>query len=203
MAYDLQKAIEKATKDGKLDATELMKLIDNEYVNPIVAKSKPNMDKLKQDIMDETKQNIFKELNIEGVDSEETLKQLINSKSTKATENETKLQEALTKLGKVETDYKGFETKFNEMLQKNTLLERTNAISGKFEEKYHDIILSKIDSKLGEDGSIAEVIEELQTDYPEFMVGYKSSKGSDFRAGEDVKDTDQEAFNKAFGIKSE
>jgi len=59
--YDLKKVIEANTNEGVIDVEKVMESIDNEYVNPIVAKK---TDKTK--LMPEVTATMIKELGIEG-----------------------------------------------------------------------------------------------------------------------------------------
>ena len=71
MKFDLEEAIKQSTQeDGKLDTDKLMGMIDNDYVNPIVASKKPKFDeKAETDFIESL-----------GIDNVKTKDQLLNHK---------------------------------------------------------------------------------------------------------------------------
>ena len=75
--FNIQEAIEQSTQDGKLDSVKLMGLIDENYVNPIVAKNKPDKDKL----IAENKSEWIKSLGFEGVENEAQLQSYVKGTS--------------------------------------------------------------------------------------------------------------------------
>lgn len=86
--FSIEQAIEKSTQDGKLDSKLLMKAIDEEYVNPIVASKKPDQDKL----IAETKEKWIQGLNFEGVENEAQLKAYVKGTSDEWKEKYSELE---------------------------------------------------------------------------------------------------------------
>jgi len=67
--YDLKKVIEANTTDDVVDYTKVMESLDNEYVNPIVAKKTD-----KEKLSTEAVSHLVKELGLDGVESVDGLK---------------------------------------------------------------------------------------------------------------------------------
>ena len=62
MAFDLNKVIEANKTEDGLNVEEVMKAIDNDYVNPIIASKKPNLEKANQEFLG----SVMKDLGIDG-----------------------------------------------------------------------------------------------------------------------------------------
>lgn len=62
MAFDLNKVLETHKTDEGFNVDEVMKAIDNDYVNPIIASKKPNYEKANQEYLG----TVMQELGIEG-----------------------------------------------------------------------------------------------------------------------------------------
>ena len=67
--YDLKEVIKANTVDDVVDYVKVMELLDNDYVNPIVAKKTD-----KEKLSTEAVSNLVKELGLNGVESTEDLK---------------------------------------------------------------------------------------------------------------------------------
>jgi hypothetical protein len=67
--YDLKEVIAANTVDDVVDYVKVMELLDNDYVNPIVAKKTD-----KEKLSTEAVSNLVKELGLDGVESTEGLK---------------------------------------------------------------------------------------------------------------------------------
>lgn len=119
--FSIESAIEKSTVDGKLDASELMKAINEDYVNPIVASKKPNLDKIKE----EAKSEWIQGLGFEGIDSESKLKAYVKQSSDESKEDltqlETRYNELEEKYNTLETSYKGVNDTLSTFQRKDKL----------------------------------------------------------------------------------
>lgn len=196
MAYDFQKAIEAATKDGVLDVLALKASIDTDYVNPIVAKQKPNMDKIKQDLQSEIEKEVFSSIGIEEITNKDSLKAY--AKKMGASTDETK--ERLTTLEQELQDAKEYETKYNELVGDKSSLETKLLLKGEFSNKYMKHAVSEYNERYEEGKDPEEIVTAIKEEYAEWLPNFKTTKGNEFEGSGDANESEQEKFNKAFGI---
>lgn len=88
MKFNIEQAIEQSTLDGKLDAKKLMEFVDTDYVNPIVAKNKPDLDKITL----EAKEQWIIDLGFESVTNESQLKAYVKKSADETKEDYANLQ---------------------------------------------------------------------------------------------------------------
>lgn len=101
MKFNVETAIEQSTLDGKLDANKLMEFINNDYVNPIVAKNKPDLEKVTQ----EAKEKWITDLGFENVTNESQLKAYVKKSADETKEDYTKLQTEYNTFKETVKDY--------------------------------------------------------------------------------------------------
>lgn len=97
--YDLKKVIEANTNEGVIDFEKVMATVDNDYVNPIVAKK---TDKSK--LLPEAVASIIKDLGIEG-ESVDDLKLYVKQVSGSTDETKEELLKITKERDKYKTDY--------------------------------------------------------------------------------------------------
>lgn len=173
--FDLTKAVEKFTKDGKLDIAGLKASIDSDYVNPIVASKKPDMDKLTLDAVTKAEAKIISELGLGDVKDVAGLKTYADNFSSTSDEKQIALTKALADLDIAN----GFKGKYDDAMATNKNLHYSTAIKGVFDDKYSKFVMNEMDlAKIDDDNPIETVVETLQAKYPEMTLNYKTSKGS-------------------------
>jgi len=101
MKFSIEQAIEKSTADGKLDAKKLMEFVDTDYVNPIVAKNKPDLGKITL----EAKEQWITELGFENVANESQLKAYVKQSADETKENFNNLQTEFNNFKETVKDY--------------------------------------------------------------------------------------------------
>lgn len=121
MKFNIEEAIKQSTQDGKLDASKLMGFIDQDYVNPIVAKNKPDLDKLTLEAKDEW----IKGLGFDNVTDEAQLKAYVKGTSDEWKEKYTTLK---TEFDGIDNKYKELETNYNNVNSKMTTYERKDLL---------------------------------------------------------------------------
>jgi len=202
MGFDLEQILKDNTKEGIIDIQKVKQLIDNDYVNPIVAKNKPNIEKLKAEARDSAVNDFIKEQSIKDViniDQFSAYVKTLNSTSTELTEKNIRYK---TERDDLKTKYEESSKSNIELNSNITSLERKGKIidSG-FNSKYTKHVLSEIDSRLTEDNTIEDVITEIKDEYPEWQGTLKAKKGNDLLKNDTIE-TDQAAIMaKAWGIK--
>ena len=173
--FDLTKAVEKFTKDGKLDIAGLKASIDTDYVNPIVASKKPNMEQLTLDAVTKAEAKIISELGLGDVKDVAGLKNYADTFNSSADEK----QKAIDKLTTDLELANGFKGKYETAMTDNKTLQYSTAIKGVFDTKYSKFVYGEMDNaEIGDDNPIETVVETLQAKYPEMTVGYKTNKGN-------------------------
>lgn len=120
MKFDIENAIKQSTlEDGKLDTNKLMGLIDNDYVNPIVASNKTKFD-------EKAKKEFIENLGLENIANEEELKQYISQNVDEAknqyTEIKSKYEDLQKKYNDYEQDYSKAKSRLTEYERKDMLL---------------------------------------------------------------------------------
>lgn len=122
MKFNLEEAIKQSTlEDGNVDYTKLKGIIDNDYVNPIVASKKPDLDKLTI----EAKEKWISDLGFEGVDSEAKLKAYVKGTSDEWKEKYTELD---GKYKELDTTYNEVNGKYTDVNSKYTNLTRVDQL---------------------------------------------------------------------------
>jgi hypothetical protein len=173
--FDLTKAVEKFTKDGKVDIAGLKASIDSDYVNPIVASKKPNMEQLTLDAVTKAEAKIISELGLGDVKDVAGLKTYATNFSSNSDEKQIALTKALADLEIAN----GFKGKYDDAMVVNKDLHYATAIKGVFDTKFKTFVYSEMDlAKIGDDNPIETVVETLQAKYPEMTLNYKTSKGN-------------------------
>ena len=164
--------------DGKVDIDGLTKAIDTDYVNPIIAKKKPDMEKLEQEALGKAYAKIIGDLGIDTVKDIDGLKAY--AKKIGATTDETK--EALLRVEKERdaslSKYSELESKYNGLNSNYTNLERKSIIlENGFNPKYVNAILAETSSKVTEEMDFAKALEDTKSNYPEWVIKQNQSAG--------------------------
>jgi len=106
MKFNIEQAIEQSTVDGKLDAVKLMEFVNTDYVNPIVAKNKPDLDK----VTNEAKEQWIKDLGFDGVLNESQLKAYVKKSADETKEDYSNLQTEFNTFKETVKDYDDLKT---------------------------------------------------------------------------------------------
>lgn len=101
MKFNIEQAIEQSTADGKLDAKKLMEFVDTDYVNPIVAKNKPDLEK----VTTEAKEQWIKDLGFDGVSNESQLQAYVKKSADETKEDYAKLLTEYNEFKETVNDY--------------------------------------------------------------------------------------------------
>jgi phenylalanyl-tRNA synthetase alpha subunit len=157
--FNLEEVIKANTgEDGVINFEAIKKAIDNDYVNPIVASNKPNVDEIKAKAQSE----LFESLGIDGVKDSETLKKHITGLSDGKSEIEKTFNEFKTKT----------ETEIGELRQTTSKAQKEKYFTlNKFNSKYEDVIHQKAESYIDEENKIGlkEAYVKVAEEYPEFL----------------------------------
>jgi len=126
MKFNLEEAIKEHTnEEGVIDWEKAMELVDTKYVNPIVAKNKPDKDK----IISDSKEEWIKSLGFEGIADESQLKAYVKQSSDEYKEKyvtlEAKHKEIVLANEKLQADYETSNTKLTSY-ERQQLLTKDN-----------------------------------------------------------------------------
>lgn len=157
MKFDLEQAIKQSTEeDGKLDVEKLQGMIDNDYVNPIVAKQKPKFD-------EKAEKEFIESLGIENVQTKEQLVTHVNQTVDEAKSNynelKSKYDELNSKHEEVSTNYNKLNGEVAEYKRKDMLLQ----------DNYNgdvDYALYKLNREVSEDKPFEDVYKEFKETNP-------------------------------------
>ena len=153
--FNIEEVIKSSTlEDGTLDAKKLMGIIDNDYVNPIVAKQKPDLEKIKIEAKDEWISN----LGFENVSNEEQLKAFVKSTSNEWKEKYNDLKKNFDTLETTKTE---LETNYNTVNTKMTSYERQELLRKDNFNGDTDYALYKINQAVNDD-------KDFDTAYKEY-----------------------------------
>ena len=153
--FNIEEVIKLSTlEDGTLDAKKLMGIIDNDYVNPIVAKQKPDLEKIKIEAKDEWISN----LGFENVSNEEQLKAFVKSTSNEWQEKYNDLKKNFDTLETTKTE---LETNYNTVNTKMTSYERQELLRKDNFNGDTDYALYKINQAVNDD-------KDFDTAYKEY-----------------------------------
>lgn len=162
MKFNLEEAIKQSTlEDGKLDYAKLKGIIDNDYVNPIVASKKPDLDKVKE----EAKTEWIKDLGFEGVDSEAKLKAYVKGTSDEWKEKYTTLE------GK----FKELDTKYNDVNGKYTDINSKYINLNRVEQLRKDNFNGDVEYALYKINQMVSDDKDYETAYNEYKESNKPS----------------------------
>ncbi len=162
MKFNIETAIEQSTEDGKLDAKKLMEFVDTNYVNPIVAKNKPDLDK----ITVEAKEKWIADLGFENVKDEAQLKAYVKGTSDEWKEKHSQLE---TNFNELKSKYDEKETAYNTVSSKMTSFERREQLLKDNFNGDAEYALFKINQNVSDD-------KDYETAYTE----YKEAHTKDF-----------------------
>ncbi len=165
---NLKKYLEENLKD---EGKELLEHLDlesleakvNEEINNIVAKNKPDTDKLKQ----ETVKELLESAGVEGA-SVEDLKKHIESLSPE--DYKKQLEETRAQLEKLAEEKKGIENEFNKKKQMDAIREL-----GVTDEDKIDFIHYKVGQRVEDDKPFADALKEYQEEKPDYFKDKSSS----------------------------
>jgi len=153
--FNIEEVIKSSTlEDGTLDTKKLMGIIDNDYVNPIVAKQKPDLEKLKTEAKDEWITN----LGFENVTNEAQLKSYVKSTSNEWQEKYNDLKKDFDSL---ETSSNELKTNYETVNSKMTSYERQSLLTKDNFNGDAEYALYKINQNVNDD-------KDFETAYAEY-----------------------------------
>ena len=194
MGFDLEQILKDNTKEGIIDIQKVKQLIDNDYVNPIVAKNKPNIEKLKAEARDSAVNDFIKEQSIKDViniDQFSAYVKTLNSTSTELTEKNIRYK----------TERDDLKTKYDESSKKNIDLELNSKVF-RYKEKNQQFAKIKYQQYKTEENTDEDVYKLIDEEFPEWQGIIKAKKGNDLLKN-DTTEIDQVAMMaKALGVKS-
>lgn len=204
MKFNLQEVIKQNTnEDGVINFEAVQSAIDNDYVNPIVAKKKPNMEELEAKAYDKAKDDFIKELNIDGVENKDSLIAHINT--LKSDELQVKYSNLETEKNELENKVKELETNYNSLNNEYTTVQRKSTINEVgFNSKYSKAIMIEADEILnkakesGEEIEFKDALSQVKENYPEWATDYKPNKGNPIETNDSGADDEVEAMAKIF-----
>lgn len=170
---DLKSLLEKQleaveNKDVILQALkleEIQKAIDNDYVNPIVKKTKEELiTKVQSEVQTETINNLIKELNIEAVENVDGLKAYAKRLQGSTQEKD----EVITRLEKELNALKPQYEQLNKDLQKRQVVDKI--LESGFNRKYVDDVYTIAQNKVSEEKPLETVLAEMKVDYKMFVA---------------------------------
>ena len=146
----------------KLD--DVQRTIDEQYVNPIVKKTREEtLEKAKNEIRDSAVDEFVKGLKVEGVESVDAFKAY--TKRLQATTEEK--DEIITKFEKELNEIKPkFEETMSQLEKRNTL---DKVLDAGFNRKYADDVYTIAKNKATDDTPIEKVLEGMKSEYKMFL----------------------------------
>ena len=179
MAFELNKVMEANKTDDGYNVENIMKAIDNEYVNPIVAKNKPDIDKINSEYLG----TVMKDLGINGNTIDEMK---VWTKQMGGNTDEIKEQN-LT----LTTNFKELEVKYNDINEKYGIQQKdlvTNKqvnkiISSGFEADDAEFIQYKLSKQVTEENTFDSLLEDYAKDKQKTKTDNKFVK-TNFKKGE-------------------
>jgi hypothetical protein len=170
MKFDLEKAIKSCqAEDGALDIEKLKGLIDEDYVNPIVAKQKPKFD-------EKAESEFIASLGIENVSTKD---QLVNHVNQTVDEAKTQFNELKSKYDKVVADYETTSSSFNKLNGEMTEYKRKDLLRNDHFNGDVDYALYLINKEVTEEKPFETVYEEFKKSNPKnFAPNQVSTMGT-------------------------
>jgi len=160
----------------KLGLDEVQRTIDNEYVNPIVKKTKEEtVEKTKEEVRQAAVDEFVAGLGLDGVESVDAFKAY--TKRIQATTEEK--DEMVSRLEKELNELKpAYESTLKEVEKRNTL---DTIIQSGFEPKYAEDVYTIASNKVSDDTDLETVLEQMKDSYKMFVS--KPDDGGSYDAG--------------------
>lgn len=161
---------------SKLGLDEIQRTIDNDYVNPIVKKTKEEtIEKTKDEVRQAAVDEFVKGLALDGVESVDAFKAY--TKRLQATTEEK--DEMISRYEKELNDIKpAYESTLKEVEKRNTL---DKIIQTGFEAKYAEDVYTIASNKVSDDTDLESVLEQMKDQYKMFVA--KPIDGGSYDAG--------------------
>ncbi len=161
---------------AKLGLDEVQRTIDNEYVNPIVKKTKEEtVEKTKDEVRQSAVDEWIAGLGVEGVESVDAFKAY--TKRIQATTEEK--DEMLARLEKELNEVKpAYENTLKEVEKRNTL---DKIIQSGFESRFAEDVYTIARNKVSDDTDLDTVLENMKESYKMFVA--KPIDGGSYDAG--------------------
>jgi len=167
---NIKSLIEQHTNDEGVIDYESVETAVNDEVNNIVAKNKPDTDKLKQDLHGEVAKEIISGLGIEGesVDDLKLWAKKMAGNTDEFKETNIKLEQELESLKK---QYEEVETAKNNIEQEYTNTQQLQKIKalGVKDDETAEFVKFKLDKVVGEDKDFDTALDEFRNESPSYF----------------------------------
>ena len=162
-------------KQLKLD--EVQRTIDNEYVNPIVKKTKEDvLDKAKDEIRQTAVDEFIASLKVEGVENVDGFKAYTKRLQSTTEEKDEILSKYEQELNQLKPQYE----QLNKQLEKRSMMDKI--IEKGFEHKYAEDVYTIASNKLSDDADLDTVLDGMKESYKMFVA--KPQDGGSYDKGD-------------------
>lgn len=153
--------IEKYTVDGNTDWEKVDAAI-NDHINGIVVKQ---TEKAKETAAEQVRTDIFKGLDIEGVEDEKALKSRIKELSDGTAAFKKQIEEAQSKYGELEKQYANVTKTTDTLTKEKKLLEL-----GLLDEDERELVMVAVNRRIGDDKDFDTALAEVKEEKPHYFA---------------------------------
>jgi len=161
---------------SKLDFEAMQRTIDNDYVNPIVKKTKEEtVEKAKDEIRDTAINDFIKSLSLDGVENVDGFKAYTKRLQATTEEKDEMISRFEQELNEIKPKY---ETTLKD-LEKRSMLDKI--LEKGFEHKYAEDVYTIASTRVGGDNDLDSVLDSMKESYKMFVA--KPSDGGSYDPG--------------------
>ena len=161
----------------KLGLDQVQHTIDNDYVNPIVKKTKEDvLEKAKEEIRQTAVDEFIASLKVEGVENVDGFKAYTKRLQATTEEKDEILSKYEQELNQIKPQYE----QLNKQLEKRTMMDKI--VEKGFEHKYAEDVYTIASNKLSDDADLDSVLDGMKESYKMFVA--KPQDGGSYDKGE-------------------
>lgn len=171
----------------KIDVDAIQQTIDNDYVNPIVKKTKEETnEKLKDEAREAAVNEFINNLNVDGVENEDGFKAYVKRLQATTDEKDETISKYEKELNEIKPEYE----KLSSSLEKRNAMDKI--IDAGFDRKYAEDVYTIAKNKAGEDEELEKVLDGMKDEYSMFVDRSSDDSGSYVPGGEGDNPPDPE-----------
>lgn len=160
-----------------LDFDSVQHTIDNDYVNPIVKKTKEDViDKAKDEIRQTAVDEFIASLKVEGVENVDGFKAYTKRLQATTEEKDEMLSKYEQELNQIKPQYETL----NKQLEKRAMMDKI--VEKGFEHKYAEDVYTIASNKLSDDADLDSVLDGMKESYKMFVA--KPKDGGSYDKGD-------------------
>lgn len=203
MAFNLEKVIKRhMDENGSIDYDAVMGELDNNYVNPIVARNKPDM----EDVYAQVAKDFLNDLGIENVNDMDSFEQFVQTATSGQEDWQRERQEMVDYISQLEQDFGALENEYNGIMGDQEFNNyKKQLIDAGFSEKYAEVALNNMYDLPEEQYPTFELaLDHIKEQFPEWMTNNPTevNMGAETPAVEEstVSDAEMASMRKLAGL---